>query len=90
MGFVIDGFIFFEFEEIVKEIFSIFDKFNVLLVVLSFGGLIGLNEFYCDNYFEFFVEKKEDIFRWIVKMQVINQDVIDIYDVLLSRYSDYF
>lgn len=90
MGLVIDGLTRPELAGIAKEISSILDKFNALPGAPSFGGLTGLNESHSDNYFESLVEKKEDILRRTAKTQVINQEVIDIYDALLDRYRDYF
>ncbi len=90
MGLVIDGLTRPELTNIAHEISSIFDKFNALPTAPSFGGLTGLNESHCDNYLESLIEKKEDILRRTANTQVINQQLIDIYDSLLERYRDYF
>lgn len=90
MGLVIDDLSHPELEEIAEEISSIFDKFNALPAAPSFGGLTGLNESHCDDYLASLVSKKEDILRRTANTQVINQQVIDLYDLLLDKYRDYF
>lgn len=90
MGLVIDGLSRPELTKIAEEISSIFDKFNALPTAPSFGGLTGLNESHCDNYLESLVDKKEDVIRRTAATRVLNQEVIDIYDVLLNKYKDYF
>lgn len=90
MGLVIDDLTRPELAKIAEEISDILDKFNALPTAPSFGGLTGLNESHCDNYLESLVDKKEDILRRTATTQVINQEVIEIYEALLSKYRNYF
>lgn len=75
---------------IAKEISLVFDKFNTLPHEQTFGGLTGMHEEHKESLLTILEDKKKDILARNKISNVLDQEIIDIYDHLIKEYKAYF
>ena len=79
-----------ELSLIAEEISEIFDKFKALPDAEGFGSLTGLREEQYDSLLQVLEKRRSNILERNKNSQVIDEEIMGIYDQLLEDYRDYF
>lgn len=90
LGIVIDEINEEDLKLVAVEISDIFDKFNSLQPVNSFGEITGLDEEEYSSLLEIIKKLKDTILKRNEKTKVIDQEIIEILNKLIDSYKDYF